>query len=93
MENCKHNWVYRKDGYVEQCVPAICTKCGKYGCFCDFKFSNSEIYYKEGDEGKKNLYLKFMENGINGDSHYIENKMKEIEEKNNEFSRFEIMDI
>lgn len=33
--DCKHDWVYRVDGYVEQCVPAICRECGAFGCMCD----------------------------------------------------------
>ena len=34
-EDCKHDWVYRKDGYEEGCCPAICRKCGAFGCACD----------------------------------------------------------
>ncbi len=33
----KHDWVLRTDGYEEQCTPAICKKCGKYGCLCDVR--------------------------------------------------------
>jgi len=33
--DCKHDWVYHEDGYVEGCVPAICKKCGAFGCMCD----------------------------------------------------------
>lgn len=34
-KNCKHKWVYREDGWEEGCGPAICRKCGAFGCFCD----------------------------------------------------------
>jgi hypothetical protein len=33
----KHDWVLRTDDYQEQCTPAICAKCGKYGCLCDVR--------------------------------------------------------
>ena len=32
---CEHDWVYRKGGWEEQCVPAICRECGAFGCQCD----------------------------------------------------------
>lgn len=32
---CEHKWRYRKGGYIEGCVPAICKLCGKHGCACD----------------------------------------------------------
>lgn len=34
---CDHEWKYFKDGYVEQCVPVACIKCGTTGCVCDMK--------------------------------------------------------
>ena len=40
MSTCEHFWVYRIDGYEEQCGAAICSKCGKYGCYCDFVNDN-----------------------------------------------------
>jgi len=33
-KHCKHNWVEDPDYYVEQCTGAVCTKCGKLGCYC-----------------------------------------------------------
>ena len=32
---CEHDWHYDENGYVEQCVPAICLKCGLKGCAHD----------------------------------------------------------
>lgn len=32
---CQHEWHYDEDGYVEQCVPAICILCGQKGCAHD----------------------------------------------------------
>lgn len=34
MSDHKHDWVFRTDGYIEQCAPAICTICGEYSCLC-----------------------------------------------------------
>ena len=91
-KNCEHNWVYRKDGWEEQCVPAICTICGEYGCFCDF-MRTSMKYDKANIEEKKEIYDYFIKEGINGDNHYIENRMKEEGKEKSKFNRFEIMHI
>lgn len=34
-KDCDHKFVHRKDGYEEGCCPAICKKCGAFGCACD----------------------------------------------------------
>lgn len=34
-KDCEHEWVYRKDGWEDECGPAICRKCGAFGCFCN----------------------------------------------------------
>ena len=35
IRDCEHDWVKRTDGYEEQCMPAVCVKCGAFGCYCD----------------------------------------------------------
>lgn len=69
MSNCNHFWVERKDGYEEQCTPAICLVCGEYGCFC--KLNNPS-------ERRKEL---FEQLGINGNNHELQKRLKN--EKNN----------
>jgi hypothetical protein len=64
---CEHKWVHRTDGYVEQCYPAICIKCGKYGCACDAKYADMSKEEKE----------EFDNNGIPGNKHELEEKIKE----------------
>lgn len=59
---CEHNWVLRTDGYEEQCIPAICTKCGMYGCACHAKF------YAMSKEKR----IEFFAKGIPGNNHQIE---------------------
>ena len=68
-EECEHDWVRRLDGYEEQCGPAICRKCGKYGCYCDAKWALM-------DEKSKDY---FETNAINGNSHELEKKLQEPE--------------
>lgn len=34
-KDCKHEWRYCPDWYVEECVPTVCIKCGALGCVCD----------------------------------------------------------
>lgn len=96
MEECNHNWVHRKDGYEEQCVPAICTKCGKYSCWCDFVKSFSYFEYIGKEEGNR-IRKEFFKNGINGDNHELEKRIKEQKKlnikENDTISRFEIMDF
>jgi hypothetical protein len=35
IEGCNHDWKFRTDGYVEQCIPVVCGECGAFGCYCD----------------------------------------------------------
>lgn len=46
-EECDHVWVARLDGCEEQCGPAICQVCGKYGCYCDAHWSQMSNYQKK----------------------------------------------
>lgn len=86
MKNCEHFWVERRDGYEEGCCPAICLTCGKYGCYCNFTDDLLDLISDdEATERKKRFY----DLGINGNKHEIERKT----EKNNFFTRFEIMEI
>jgi len=65
VPECNHDWVKRLDGYVETCTPAICTKCGKYGCWCDW----------EGVLGHRpdsTEIADFVARGINGNDHKLE---------------------
>lgn len=59
---CDHDWVNRTDGYEEQCGPAICTKCGRYGCWC------TANYDRMTPEQQK----RFKARGIPGNDHEIE---------------------
>ena len=34
---CQHDWRRRAGGYEEYCSPAICIKCGAFGCRCDYR--------------------------------------------------------
>ncbi|MDD5012194.1 MAG: hypothetical protein PHQ66_00905 [Candidatus Nanoarchaeia archaeon] len=46
-KDCEHEWRYRKDGWEEGCVPAICIECGAFGCMCDIqgKKPSKEIFF------------------------------------------------
>jgi len=66
-ESCDHKWVERLDGYEEQCGPAICNKCGLYGCCCDAKWG-------EMSDEERSI---FERSGINGNDHEIEKRLKE----------------
>ena len=70
-KDCDHEWVNRNDGYEETCGPAICIRCGLYGCWCTAKWSEMS------DEEKK----AFEENGINGNNHEIEKRLKAVKIK------------
>ena len=55
-EKCRHKWRYRKDGWEEGCVPAVCIKCGAFGCQCDIKRKpKKEIFFGEGEKGNANI--------------------------------------
>ena len=73
MDNCNHFWVARKDGYEEQCAPAICLICGEYGCYCRLRDT------LKGMPPVLELRRKilFKELGINGEDHKIEKELKE----------------
>jgi len=66
---CSHFWVARTDGYEEQCSPAICLVCGKYGCWCNFMSSIRDLP-EWMQERRKQL---FNDLGIEGNNHEIEN--------------------
>jgi len=86
MSICEHSWVFRIDGYEEQCGAAICSKCGKYGCYCDFVNDNLTMVDNLKNQKRKKEY---EELGIYGNNHELEKKVK----KRNKYNRFEIMDI
>ena len=46
---CEHEWKHNEKGYVEHCIPAICTKCGIKGCFCDARRDGEEKGLHEGE--------------------------------------------
>ena len=70
-KECGHLWVKRLDGYEEQCIPAICLWCGKYGCFCDFNRSIKEL----PDAAKARAKDLFKTMGIDGDEHKLEDSL------------------
>jgi len=55
--DCNHKWRYRKDGHEEECGPAICIKCGAFGCFCDVDRDKvpKDIFFDEGEDGDANI--------------------------------------
>ena len=93
MTNCEHFWVFRIDGYEEQCGASICSKCGKYGCYCYFRRDQLEKCSSEEEQEKRKK--EYKELGIYGNNHELERKLKKEKEKEkrNKYSRFEIMDI
>jgi hypothetical protein len=55
--DCEHVWIYRKDGWEEECMPIICRKCGAFGCYCDARekgFSCDDVK-KEKLNGDANI--------------------------------------
>ena len=70
---CEHFWVERKDGYEEQCGPAICLICGEYGCECKFRRQIENLSEIE----KKRRWKLFEELGIDGNKHHIEESLAE----------------
>ena len=71
MDNCKHFWVNRKDGWEEGCGAAICLLCGKHDCYCDFNIEIENLP-KELKERRKRI---FEELGIEGNDHQIEKEL------------------
>jgi hypothetical protein len=62
IKDCNHVWRYRKNGWEEECAPAICIECGAYGCLCDFDHSKlpQEVFFGEGVAGDANLNGKWV---------------------------------
>lgn len=56
-KKCEHEWRYRKDGWVEGCVPAICIKCGAFGCGCQGEAMKvpKDIFFNEGANSNDNI--------------------------------------
>lgn len=55
-KDCEHDWAYRKNGWEEGCGPAICRKCGAYGCFCDVSSSlPKKRFFDNGVKGSDNI--------------------------------------
>lgn len=58
-KNCKHEMRFRKNGWEEGCVPAICKKCGAFGCACDSD-TNKELFFKEAMKSFDNINGKWV---------------------------------
>lgn len=55
-KDCEHVFRYRKGGWEEGCVPAICIECGAYACLCDIKEKiPKDIFFNEGVSGDANI--------------------------------------
>lgn len=62
-KGCKHEWRYCKDHYTEECIPAVCIKCGALGCVCDADDSVGgyenrlprEVFFGEGQSKSANI--------------------------------------
>lgn len=74
MNKCRHFWVHRKDGYEEQCGPAICLICGKYGCMHDFEAEVKKLPNHLHDR-RRSLFKSL---GINGNDHKLERKLNAV---------------
>jgi hypothetical protein len=70
---CKHDWVERIDGYEEQCTAAICRRCGAYGCRCNWLKS---LNLPTGIRPTPEQESYFRTNGIPGNDHEIEKRLK-----------------
>lgn len=76
---CEHDWVLRIDGHEEGCSPAICTKCGLYGCWCDA--IRSRPIEPGTSEGR---FREFKARCIPGNDHEIEKRLAAAKENPNE---------
>lgn len=61
-KDCEHVWRYRKYGWVEGCVPAICIECGAFGCVCDIHGPRppKEIFFGEGQNRDADINGKWV---------------------------------
>ena len=68
-KDCNHEWRFRKGGWVEGCVPAICIECGAFGCQCDIKGEkpSKEIFVGEGQEKDANINGKWDNPYVKGE--------------------------
>lgn len=46
IKDCKHIFVNRISGYEETCGPVICQECGAFGCACDARGEEAELYLR-----------------------------------------------
>lgn len=57
--NCDHEWRYRDEGWEDECIPAICIKCGAFGCRCDMlmhnKLVDKDVFFGESQKGNANI--------------------------------------
>jgi len=67
---CPHIWVNRTDGDEEECTPAICVLCGKYGCICKLKL------YDYSNAIKVRIKNFFYDNKMLGANHDLERSIK-----------------
>jgi hypothetical protein len=61
--DCQHDFVYRKEGWLEGCVPAVCLECGAYGCQCDVDFSHGSR-----EQTIESARRSFFERGVKGNA-------------------------
>lgn len=67
-KNCKHEFVFRKDGYEEYCSPVVCIKCGAFGCECDIEKTSRpspSLSKKNGVNGNANTNGKWKNPYVN----------------------------
>jgi len=69
---CSHEFRYRKDGWEEECVPAICKNCGAFGCACDSD-TPKDLFFKDAYNSDTNMNGKW-------ENPYVQEK-KEVEIK------------
>ena len=67
MDICEHNWVATSKIDVDQCYGAICEKCGKIGCACD--------YFDQHPSFDVNEFLQTQEKGNEIYNYYFDQKL------------------
>ena len=73
-KDCEHDWVHRKDGFVEECYPVVCLDCGAFGCLHDTPFQEQlqRVASHETTEKynvlKDGIFKRLKEREVNGDA-------------------------
>lgn len=86
-KDCKHEWRYCPDWYVEECIPAVCIKCGALGCVCDADNSRGgyenrlprEIFFGEQQNKDANINGRWINPYVKGDGDFDLSKYYIIE--------------